>query len=114
MTFLRPVPASKSPTKPFFSIHNMLFWIAVGSQKELIKRVEAFTNSMSARQIGEGGHLMGDIAKLEHFHFAFRGVGRRGRNRILVSTIFLSMFVLWRKEEGTRRCEPKYRIVATL
>eukprot|EP00979_Chaetoceros_neogracilis_P012982 scaffold3589_cov279-Chaetoceros_neogracile.AAC.4 len=67
---------------------------------------------MSARQIGEVGHLMGETAKLEHFHFAFRGVGRRARNRILVSTIFLSMFVLWRKEEGTRRILFKKLMIA--
>jgi hypothetical protein len=56
----------------------MLFWIAVGSQKELIKRVEDFTTSMSARQIGEVGHLMGEIAKLEHFHFAFQEINDCG------------------------------------
>ena len=67
----RILPPAVKGGKPIVQLNvpvvndNMLFWIAVGSQKELIKRVEALTNSMS-RQIGEVGHLMGETAKLEH------------------------------------------------
>ena len=67
----RILPPTVKGGKPIVQLNvpvvndNMLFWIAVGAQKELIKRVENLTTSMSL-QVEQVVHLVGETAKLEH------------------------------------------------